>query len=233
MTDLANVNALIVMGNKRDIDPDRYLERYPRDDPRARHPMTRSELANERGKARAIYEEALLRAALKSAIPTLGICGGMQRINVILGGTLHQHIFDLAASEKHAQHTCGIPPTVPVVPILVVNGTLLGEIAKGIAMPFIAPDAHVCEVVVSENSMHHQAVDIVAPGFVASALSDAYPRPDGTVDYMIEAIEPHPSGPYRGHFILGVQWHPEFNASPLGSLIIKRLVDEAKHFMAR
>jgi putative glutamine amidotransferase len=229
--DIARIHALALMGNDFDIDPHRYIYRYPSDDPRRRiHPATKSESSTPESAARAAYEEVILAEALKRQMPVLGICGGMQRINIMCGGTLHQHVPDLAGTDKHAQHTRGIEPHVAVVPILVVKGTILSQISTGIRMPFIASQSATLPTVVTENSMHHQAIDMVAPNLVTSALSDAFPRPDGTADYMIEAIESDPAGRYGTQFLLGVQWHPEFGASDLGPRIVQRLVKEADIF---
>jgi putative glutamine amidotransferase len=229
--DIESMDALILMGNEFDIDPNRYIQRYPIGDPRRGiHPATKSELSTPESAARGEYEEALLNAALNLRMPILGICGGMQRINVACGGTLHQHVPDLAGTDRHDQRIRGIEFSTPVVPAVIVPGTLLARIARGISTAFVCTKDPSVPTVVVENSIHHQAVDIVAPGLIASALNDAFPQRDGTVGYMIKAVEADSQGIYARQFVLGLQWHPEFGASELGSRIIQQLVYEAHQF---
>ena len=113
----------------------------------------------------------------------LGICGGQQLLNVVLGGTLIQHIPD---EVPHAlAHEQPNPRTEPGHKVLIERGTLLHSITKSDAL----------EV----NSAHHQAVKDVAPGVVIDARA-----PDG----VIEGIEDP-----RQRFCIGVQWHPEYGLS--------------------
>lgn len=219
--DIAKIDALVLMGNPLDIDPARYGA--------ARHPETKSEADSEAGRARAAYEYAILEKALAQKMPVLGICGGHQRLNVLLGGTMHQHVPDLVGHEHHAQHRAGIPPFVPVVPIAIERGTRLAEIADGVEALY-AP-AHAADQTLMENSMHHQAVDQLGEGLRAAAFADAFEQ-EGQKKRLIEAIEADPSGPLAGQFVLGVQWHPEFSASPLGPAITKTLVQEAEAYAA-
>lgn len=231
--DIEQITALVVMGNDFDIDPTRYLDRYAPDDPRRQiHPATKNEMNDQRARARALYEEEILRAALSRKMPILGVCGGMQRLNVLLGGTLHQHVPDIAGHEKHQQRSLGIEPRLPILPIVVEGGTLLADIASDIRMAFCSSNCKMSPKVILENSLHHQAIDLVAPGLRASALCDEVKREAGRTNYMIKAIEAEPAGPYGGQFLLGVQWHPEFGASPLGKRIAQRLVDAASQFKA-
>lgn len=122
-------------------------------------------------RARDTWELALIEAALAARVPLLGICRGMQLLNVALGGTLVQHI------EGHAE-VVGVFGGHPVRP---VPGTLYaGAVPEETFVP----------------TYHHQAVDRLGSGLVASAHAA-----DGTV----EALE-MPSG---SGWVLGVQWHPE------------------------
>jgi len=230
--DMARIQALVVMGNDRDIDPKSYLHHYPKNDPRnCIHPQTKSELLTPKGKARARYEEMAIRHALTCGMPLLGICGGMQRINVLCGGTLHQHIPDLVGCEKkHMQHKQGIAPHIPVVPILIKDKTMLAAIATGIGMASIKGTAPHCAQVIMENSMHHQSVDRIGEHLRVCALTDTVRMKDGTNGYLAEAIETDPDGAYAGQFILGVQWHPEFGASSLGQKIVQNLITAARQF---
>lgn len=108
-------------------------------------------------------ELRLLRAALAQGLPVLGVCGGMQLLNVALGGTLYQDLPTDAGLRGHQQPA---PKDVPSHDVEVVAGTrLAGLVGAGR---------------LRVNSTHHQAVRAVAPGLLVSARS-----PDG----VIEGIE--------------------------------------------
>jgi putative glutamine amidotransferase len=132
---------------------------------------------------RTAFELAISKGALARDLPVLGICGGQQLLNVILGGTLIQHIAD-EVSEALA-HEQPNPRTEPGHSVTVVKGTLLHRICGTDALQV--------------NSAHHQAAKDLGDGVVVDALAD---------DGVIEGIE-HPK--YR--FCLGVQWHPEYAIS--------------------
>jgi putative glutamine amidotransferase len=129
---------------------------------------------------RAQLELGLSKLAFEHHVPTFGICGGMQSMNVALGGTLIQDIPNQIATKiqhlpkKSAEKTSHLVHIEPK--------TLLRRIIKKSSMPV--------------NSSHHQSVKAIPPSCHVSARA-----PDG----VIEAIESsgHP-------FWLGVQWHPEF-----------------------
>jgi putative glutamine amidotransferase len=127
------------------------------------------------------YEIALARAFICRGKPVLGICRGLQVLNVAYGGTLHQ---DLALQRpgplfhRSAQLYDRNHHTIEFEP-----GTRLARLYEGV-------DAVV-------NSVHHQGVKDLAPGFVVEARA-----PDG----VIEAFR-H-TGPV---YVAGVQWHPEFH----------------------
>jgi putative glutamine amidotransferase len=118
------------------------------------------------------WELALIGTALAGGTPLLGICRGQQLLNVALGGTLIQHLDG---------HT-GPPGVFERHLVTPVPGTLL---ARVLPEPLSVP------------TFHHQAVDRLGEGLVASA----HAADDGTV----EAVEL----PSADAFVLGVQWHPE------------------------
>jgi putative glutamine amidotransferase len=153
---VARLDGLVVAGGP-DVEPVHYgAEPDPRTGPPAR--------------ARDTWELALIEAALAAGVPLLGICRGMQLLNVALGGTLVQHI------DGHAE----VPGVFGRHPVKPVPGTVYGD---------LAPEE------TSVPTYHHQAVDRLGEGLLASAYA-----PDGTV----EAVE-LPGPPW----VLGVQWHPE------------------------
>ncbi|GGZ02590.1 gamma-glutamyl-gamma-aminobutyrate hydrolase family protein [Streptomyces nitrosporeus] len=135
------------------------------------------------------WELALFRAALEAGVPVLGICRGLQLVNVALGGTLTQHLDGHTGPFGKA----GVLGEHTVTP---VPGTLYASL--------VPEDASV-------PTYHHQAVDRLAPGLVASAHAA-----DGTV----EAVELP-----GGQWVLGVQWHPEMGDDPR---VVQALVDAAR-----
>ncbi|MFE5672076.1 gamma-glutamyl-gamma-aminobutyrate hydrolase family protein [Agromyces sp. NPDC056523] len=141
-------------------------------------------------------EFALVRGARDRGMPILGACRGMQVMNVALGGTLEQHIGDRLDLTPH-RATVGEKTEHPVA---IHEGTLLHSIT------------HDDEFDISSH--HHQAVDQLGEGLIASASA-----PDG----LIEAIETT-----DGSFCLGVQWHPEERLDPEGITLIKAFVSAAR-----
>ena len=239
--DLAGVDGLVLLGNDYDIDPARYKAKadphtLSEADPdlaakvaaKKGRPLTDAELKTlQNVPARAAWETEALKIAAAQKIPLLGICGGLQRFTEF-GATLHQDLPTLIGNDKHMQTEA---PYVPVQPISIDKTSVLGKLGNGIHTIFVpAPGASQAEpLVLMENSFHHQAIDQVPQGFVASAhYADAYQGADGKQHMLIGALEPDPAGPYANQFLLGVQWHPEFGASELGPRIFQGLTDAAK-----
>lgn len=129
---------------------------------------------------RDLFELRIATVALKRDVPVLGICRGLQILNVAAGGTLHQHLLDAGYAEhRPAPGRLDGPTRHPVV---VEPDSLLGACGLG-GLSMV-------------NSHHHQGVAAVGAGGRVVARS----APDGAV----EAVE------WTGHaFALGVQWHPE------------------------
>lgn len=166
-TVMPRLDALLLSGGG-DIDPARYGAR----------PGPRTTAVSP-GRDRA--ELALLAAALAAGRPVLGICRGMQLINVACGGTLHQHLPDVVGHDEHAARPGSfVPHNVTVAP-----GSALAAILGGSPDPRAVP------------SHHHQGIDRLGTGLTATAWT-----PDGTVE-AVERTEP------GGGFCVGVQWHPE------------------------
>ena len=141
----------------------------------------------------------LIRPALAAGVPLLAIRRGLQELNVALGGTLIQHIPDEIAGAL--AHEQPNPRTEPGHAVAIAKDTLLGRITGAAEMQV--------------NSAHHQAVGEVAGGTVVNATA-----PDG----VIEGIE---LGAAR--FVLGVQWHPEFDIDPADRKIFSAFVDAARN----
>ena len=165
---LDHIDGLIVTGGDFDVDPALFGAAE-------RHATVRTK------DRRTAFEVAMTRGALARDMPVLGICGGQQLLNVILGGTLIQHIPD--AVPDGLAHEQPNPRDEAGHAVVIAPGTLLHEIV-GVERMMV-------------NSAHHQAVESVAEGVVVDARAG---------DGVIEGIEDR-----RYRFCLGVQWHPEFH----------------------
>lgn len=125
-------------------------------------------------------EIAIFREAIARELPVLGICRGMQLINVALGGTLLQHLPERFGHHEHLAVAGSFDGADHDVRLL--EGSLAARVAG--------------EVRHATKSHHHQGVDRIGEGLVVSGFS--------VRDELPEAIEL----PTR-RFVLGVQWHPE------------------------
>lgn len=133
--------------------------------------------------ARDVVELELARWAVEDRKPLLGVCRGMQVLNVALGGSLWQDLADQCPQGLRHDYfpTHGFTRDHLAHDVAIVPGTRLHAV--------LGRDR------VAVNSMHHQGVKRLAPSLVASAHA-----PDG----LVEAAE-RPGEP----FCVGVQWHPE------------------------
>jgi putative glutamine amidotransferase len=164
---VTHIDGLLLTGSGPDLAPELYGERQ----------RYKFRVMSQR---RATFELEMAQLARAADLPLLGICGGMQALNVAFGGSLYQDI------DSQRPHPLRHRQTAPA--------TQLSHAVK------IAPNSVLRRVVgtatMRVNSSHHQSVKDVAPSLQASALA-----PDG----IIEAIE----SPAQ-RFLLGIQWHPEF-----------------------
>lgn len=162
-------DGLLLIGGD-DVDPVHYGQ--------PRHVETTPEPAG-----RDAFDLAIAERGFDRDLPVLGICRGMQVLNVALGGSLHQHLPDLVGHPRHRPH--GNDPLVPIEANLrVARESLIHRAARG--------ELH------RGHSNHHQGVDRLGAGLVVSAW--------GLEDGVPVAIE----APQRS-FALGVQWHPELD----------------------
>ena len=145
------------------------------------------------------YEIALVKAFVAAGKPVFGICRGLQLINVAFGGSLYQDIpSQLPQAAVHGDEAAF---ELNFHPLAVVPETRLAGLLK---------NARSLKV----NSIHHQGIKDLAPGFVVEARCPN--------DGMIEAIR-HIGGASATSaqpdaYVAAVQWHPEFHASDLGTL---------------
>jgi putative glutamine amidotransferase len=163
---LDRLDGLILAGGA-DIDPNSYGEE--------RHPETNGTVP-ERDRA----EIALTRRAVERDMPVLGICRGMQLINVALGGTLLQHVPEGVGHDDHRRNRGTFEG----------NGHAVRLHSGSLAARAAGEEQH------ETLSHHHQAVATIGNGLEVSGYSE--------LDDLPEAIE---SPQHR--FVLGVQWHPE------------------------
>jgi putative glutamine amidotransferase len=163
---LSRIDGLILAGGN-DVDPASYGAEA--------HPATKGQTPE-----RDEYELALARRAVELDMPLLGVCRGMQVLNIAFGGTLLQHLPDRFGHEEHrrtpgsfedSDHDVRLTPDS-------LAAQAAGELLHG------------------TKSHHHQGVDRIGDGLTVTGMS--------TLDELVEAIEM----PAR-RFVLGVQWHPE------------------------
>lgn len=128
-------------------------------------------------------ELSLLPLVMAAKKPVLGICRGVQLLNIGLGGDIYQDVPSQFVQAFPIAHNQPFAYEIPSHTVNVVPGTLLSHIAGS-------------NSILKVNSMHHQAVRNLAPGLIAAAYAPGQ---------LIEAIE-KPNYP----FFLGVQWHPEY-----------------------
>ncbi len=182
---LGMLDGVVITGGAFDVDPALFGAA-------SRHPTVKLK------SGRTAFEAALVKGALARDLPILGICGGQQLLNVVLGGTLIQHIpDDVPGALAHEQPN---PRTEPGHSVSAVPGSLLARAAGTTEFRV--------------NSAHHQAVKTAGEGVMISGVA-----PDG----VAEAIE---APAYR--FVLGVQWHPEYHIDAADGAILRAFVAAAE-----
>ncbi|WP_455635162.1 membrane dipeptidase [Parabacteroides sp.] len=153
---------------------------------------------------RDLYELKLIKLATDQNVPILGICRGLQLLNVAFGGTLYQDI-PSQRKENYIKHDQQLPNTYGSHRVYINPGSQLAAI--------LGKDT------VTVNSSHHQSIKDLAPIFKKVACAP---------DSIIEAIDAYPNRP-----ILGVQWHPEgltYGGDTTMLKIFRHLVGKADTF---
>ena len=155
------------------------------------------------------YHLKVLELAKKAGLPILGICRGMQLINVGHGGTLWQDVSlsPLASDSVRIQHSHHESYEHASHAVRLTTGTILSHI-------FSKADE------LQVNSLHHQSVQNLGVGLRISAIA-----PDG----IIEGLESSRSG---GSWIAAVQWHPEVMVGSTGNpmlALFKEFIAQASH----
>lgn len=221
-------DGVLLPGSKADVDPAKFgAEKHPK-----------TEAADPK---RDTVDELLLQDAYNMRKPVLGICYGLQILNVYQSGNLVQHI------ESTVNHEAG--RKVPVAhEVLIEPESKLAEIMRAAGLEGRSlPPAHVPDyperregtassraekgtknggalapaaLLIPANSSHHQAAgDVMGDGLRVVARCPA--------DNVIEALE----GTSPDHFVLAVQWHPErsFDEDPRSRALFEALVDAARN----
>jgi len=185
------LDGIIIVGGYYDINPGRYEE----------NDVHETLFLN---KTREDFEFTFGQKALDTNIPFLGICNGMQLLNILRGGSNMQHIPDLKDTIEHEQK--------------------FSENFDGYEEPYheinISEESKLFAIAKTNktktNSSHHQAIKDVGKNLVVSARA-----PDG----IIEAIEDP-----NHNFCLGLQWHPEFHSSEIDKNIFSNFVKKSKEY---
>ncbi len=197
---LASCSAILLPGSPADVDPARYGQQAQKE-------------CAARDPAREAADDLLLRDAFDQAKPILGICYGLQSLNVWQRGTLIQDLphGDLAHAEAGNGSSVNHQPGRQVQeahPVRVTPGSRLSRVLSEI--PQEEPSLFV-------NSSHHQAIDRPGDSLVIVATSP--------VDGVIEALE----GVEPTQFVVAVQWHPErsYESSPASRALFAAFLEAA------
>jgi putative glutamine amidotransferase len=219
---MRDCGGVLLPGSKADVDPARF------------HAM-RSPKTAPADPRRDEVDSLLLDDAYSKRKPVLGICYGLQSLNVYRAGSLVQHIPDFLPEETRAKVNHEAGAKVPVAHSVKINSesllrkilcsdgrpreSALGERSQsnGLGQPQLGGEAS--KMILPVNSSHHQSADVIGGGLRIIARC-----PD---DGIIEALE----GTAADHFVLAVQWHPErsVDQDEASRQIFRAFVEAAAH----
>jgi putative glutamine amidotransferase len=174
-TILHHVDGILLTGSPSNVEPHHYNGEVSR--PGTLHDPHRDETTLP-----------LAQRALEEGVPLLALCRGFQELNVVLGGTLHQHVHEVEGYHNHKENPDD-PIDVQYGPsheVHLVEGGLLRDLA--------GTDT------VTVNSLHSQGVARLADGVTVEAVAD-----DGLIEgFQVDGAI---------NFALGLQWHPEWKVT--------------------
>jgi putative glutamine amidotransferase len=207
---ITQCQAVLLPGSSADVDPEKYnAERHPK--------------SGAPDALRDAADELLLQDAYNLRKPILGICYGLQSLNVWRTGTLVQDIHDQVAVKtgNHVNHEAGrevarahnvrLDPRSRFAQLLAADDEFKSSSRMGTPQE------------IPVNSSHHQAAEQVGDGLRVAARCPQ--------DQVIEVLE----GTAPDHFVFAVQWHPErtFDSEPVSRALFRALVKAAQQYATR
>lgn len=192
-----SLDGLVVVGGYFDINPARYNEKEI-------HKTVKLNEIRENFEHEFISRALNIKTSKKNGlkIPFLGICNGMQLLNVLHGGSAIQHIPDENGNYMNHEQSHNDQfndYAIPYHDVIIKEGTHLAKIIENEK--------------IKTNSSHHQAIRNTGKGLQISANAS---------DGIIEAIEDP-----NHNFCIGIQWHPEFDISNADRKIFEKFIAAA------